>query len=60
MLDSVTFPLAFRLFKPRRRLKSGDVSKSKPQLAVELIQELAAQGFRFSVVLADSLYHREL
>jgi SRSO17 transposase len=56
VLDTVTFPLAFRLFKPRRRLKPGDVYKSKPQLAVELIEELAAQGFYFSVVLADSLY----
>ncbi len=56
MLDTVTFPLAFRLYKPRRRLKPGDVYKSKPQLAVELLQELAAQGLHFSVVLADSLY----
>src|SRR5258705_443480 len=56
VLDTVTFPPAFRLFKPRRRLKPGDVHKSKPQLAVELIQELMAQGFHFSVVLADSLY----
>ena len=56
VLDTVTFPLAFRLYKPRRRLQPGDVYKSKPQLAVELIQELAAQGFHFSVVLADSLY----
>jgi SRSO17 transposase len=56
VLDTVTFPLALRLYQPQRRLKAGDVYKSKPQLAVELIQELAAQGFRFSVVLADSLY----
>jgi len=56
VLDSVTFPLAFRLYKPRRRLKPGDVYTSKPQLAVELIEELTAQGFHFSVVLADSLY----
>ena len=56
MLDTVTFPLAFRIYKPQRRLKPGDVYKSKPQLAVELIQELTAQGFHFSVVLADSLY----
>jgi SRSO17 transposase len=56
VLDSVTFPLACRLYKPQRRLKAGDVYKSKPQLAVELIQELTAQGFHFSVVLADSLY----
>lgn len=56
VLDTVTFPLAFRIYKPQRRLKPGDVYKSKPQLAVELIQELAVQGFHFSVVLADSLY----
>jgi SRSO17 transposase len=54
--DPVTFPLAFRLDKPRRRLQPGDVYTSQPQLAVELIQELAAQGFHFSVVLADRLY----
>jgi len=56
VLDTVTFPLACRIDKPERRLKPGDVFKSKPQLAVELIQELATQGFHFSVVLADSLY----
>jgi SRSO17 transposase len=56
VLDTVTFPLACRIYKPQRRLKPGDVYKSKPQLAIELIQELAAQGFHFSVVLADSLY----
>jgi SRSO17 transposase len=56
VLDTVTFPLAFRIYKPKTRLKGGDIYKSKPQLAVELIQELQAQGFRFSVVLADSLY----
>ena len=48
VLDTVTFPLAFRIYKPQRRLKPGDVYKSKPQLAVELIQELAAQGFHFT------------
>jgi SRSO17 transposase len=52
----VTFPLAFALYKPTSRLKDGEVSKSKPQLAIELIQQLATLGFRFSVVLADSLY----
>jgi len=56
VLDTVTFPLAFRIYKPQQRLKPGDVYKSTPQFAVELIQELTAQGFHFSVVLADSLY----
>jgi SRSO17 transposase len=44
VLDTVTFPLAFRLFKPRRRLKAGDVYKSKPQLAVELIGGAGGAG----------------
>src|SRR5258708_14804076 len=37
VLDPVTFPLAFRLYNPRRRLKPGDVYKSNPHLAVNLI-----------------------
>lgn len=56
VLDGTPFPLAFRVYKPKSRLKPGDVFKSKPQLAVELIQALQALGFRFSVVLADSMY----
>jgi SRSO17 transposase len=56
VLDTLTFPLAFRFFKPKSRLKAGDVYKSKPHLAIELVQQLLALGFRFSVVLADSLY----
>lgn len=56
VLDSVTFPLAFRCYNPKTRLKGGDTYQSKPQPAVELIQEPQALGFRFSVVLADSLY----
>src|SRR5262249_45910583 len=56
LLGTTTFPLLFRVFKPQTRLKPGDVSKTKPQLAVEIIAELVALGFRFSVVLADSIY----
>ncbi|HEY1389492.1 MAG TPA: IS701 family transposase [Ktedonobacterales bacterium] len=56
VLDGVTFPLAFALYKPKSRLKPGDVYHSKPQLAVALVQQLAALGFHFSVVLADSMY----
>ncbi len=56
LLDTTTFPLLFRVFKPESRLKPGDVYKSKPQLAIAIIEELVALGFRFSVVLADSLY----
>ncbi len=56
VLDGTPFPLAFRVYKPKSRLKPGDAFTSQPQLAVELIQELHALGFRFSRVLADSMY----
>ena len=56
ILDHITFPLLFKIYKPRTRLLPGDTYKTKPQLAVELIQELQQWDFRFEVVLADSLY----
>jgi SRSO17 transposase len=56
VLDTTTFPLLFRIFKPESRLKAGDGYQTKPQLAIEIIEELLALGFRFRVVLADSLY----
>jgi len=56
LLGATTFPLLFRIFKPESRLKAGDVCKSKPQLAFELVEELVRLGFRFRVVLADCLY----
>jgi SRSO17 transposase len=56
VLGATTFPLLFRVFKPNSRLKAGDAPKSKPQIAIELVEELLALGLRFSVVVADSLY----
>jgi SRSO17 transposase len=55
ILDHITFPLLFKVFKPRTRLQPGDTYKTKPELAVEIIKELQQWGFRFEVVLADSL-----
>jgi SRSO17 transposase len=56
IVDEITLPLLFQVFKPRNRLKEGDQYKSKPQIAIELIHHLQAMGFHFEVVLADSLY----
>jgi SRSO17 transposase len=56
VLDSITFPLLFQIFKPERCLQPGDDYRSKPQIALELIRELQQRGFRFEVVLADRLY----
>lgn len=56
IVDNITYPLSFKIFKPRFRLQEGDVYKTKPQLAEEMIRELLAFGFKFKLVLADSLY----
>ena len=56
LVNGLTYPLLFKIFKPRHRLKAGDEYKTKPQLAVELLQELRAYGFTIELVLADSLY----
>jgi SRSO17 transposase len=56
VLDGMTFPLLFKVFKPKRRLQAGDEYRTKPQLAVEIIDELKKLGFKFSVVLADCVY----
>lgn len=56
VLDHITFPLIFKVYKPRTRLQSEDVYKTKPELAVEIIEELEQWGFHFDVVLADCAY----
>jgi SRSO17 transposase len=56
VVDGITYPLIFKIFKPKNRLKLGDEYKSKPQIAIEIIQELKEWGFKIKLVLADSLY----
>ncbi len=55
VLGDLTFPLIFKLYKPRKRLKEDESYKTKPQLAVEIIETLVQFGFKFDLVLADSL-----
>jgi SRSO17 transposase len=56
VVEGITYPLIFKVFKPKNRLKEGDNYKTKPELAVEIIQELKTWNFRIKMVLADSLY----
>ena len=56
VVEEITFPLLFQVFKPRTRLKAGEQYKTKPQIAIELIRTLKELGLHFQVVLADSLY----
>jgi len=56
VVDNITYPLLFKVFKPRPQLKDTDLYKTKPQLAVEILQELRNFGFNIALVLADRLY----
>jgi SRSO17 transposase len=56
VIESMTFPLSFEVYKPRERLKPEDKYQSKPQIAAQMIRELQNLGFKFELVLADSLY----
>nr|WP_322682913.1 IS701 family transposase [Nostoc sp. DedQUE07]MDZ8128263.1 IS701 family transposase [Nostoc sp. DedQUE07] len=53
--ENITFPLSFKVFKPKGTLKSGDKYKTKIELASEIITELINEGFNIELVLADSL-----
>jgi SRSO17 transposase len=56
VLEGITFPLLFNVFKPRPRLKPTDQYATKPPLAIHMIQTLTQLGFPFRLVVADSLY----
>lgn len=56
LIEGMTVILAFEIYKPKQRLKPGDVYRSKPEIAAQMIKDLRARGFEFSLVLADSLY----
>lgn len=56
LIEEMTFPLTFEVYKPKERLQKEDKYKTKPQIAAEMIRELQRMGFKFKLVLADSLY----
>ncbi len=56
VVEEMTYPLLFKIFKPRKCLKPGDKYKTKPKIALEIIQEIKKWGLRIKLVLADSLY----
>jgi SRSO17 transposase len=54
--ENITFPLLFKVFKPKRTLKEGEKYQTKIELALEIVRELLEFGFKIDLVLADSLY----
>ena len=55
-VGQLTFPLLFKVFKPKQQLKEDDEYQTKLQLAQTIIAELVEFGFKIELVLADSLY----
>lgn len=56
LVQDLTFPLLFEVFKPKGTLKEGDKYKTKITIATEMITELVELGLKIELVLADSLY----
>jgi SRSO17 transposase len=56
LLEGITFPLIFEVYRPQERLLEGDRYLSKPKIAIKMIRYLQTLGFKFKLVLADSLY----
>jgi SRSO17 transposase len=54
--ENITFPLLFKVFKPKGTLKPGDKYQTKIELALDILKELIEFGFKIDLVLADSLY----
>lgn len=54
--ENITFPLMFKVFKPKGTLKEEDTYNTKIELASEIVNELIEFGFKIELVLADSLY----
>ena len=54
--ENITFPLLFKVFKPKGTLRQGEKYQTKIELAVEILKELIEFGFKVDLVLADSLY----
>ena len=54
--ENITFPLMFKVFQPKGRLKENDTYQTKIELASSIVTELVEFGFKIELVLADSLY----
>lgn len=56
LIDGITIPLIFEVFKPKERLRAEDTYRSKPEIAAQMVQTIKHIGFEIELVLADSLY----
>ncbi len=59
LINGITFPLIFEVYKPKERLLAEDTYRSKPEIASQMVREIKQMGFEIELVLADSQYERE-
>ncbi len=55
--ENITFPLVFKIFKPKGTLKESDIYKTKIELASCIVTELIEFGFKIELVLAERTTH---
>ena len=48
----ITFPLIFKIFKPKGTLEENDTYQTKIELAFSIVRELVKFGFKIELVLA--------
>lgn len=44
LIDGITFPLIFEVYKPKDRLLDTDTYRSKPEIAAQMVREIKLQG----------------
>jgi SRSO17 transposase len=50
LIDGITFPLIFEVYKPQQRLLDRDTYRSKPEIAAQMVRELNQMGFEIELV----------
>jgi len=56
LIDNITLPLIFAIYKQKSRLKAGDIYYFQPEIAARLVEEIHHRRFQRELVLANSLY----
>jgi SRSO17 transposase len=56
IFENITFPLLFKVFKPKGTLKGTERYQTKIELASQIVEEIWDYGFKIKLVIADSLY----
>jgi len=49
LINNITVPLLFEVYKPKERLKPEDSYRSKPEIAAGMMRDLKAMGFQLSI-----------